>query len=362
MKQKRKVKNLLHKKTQWSSKLSTALLFTVSWVLCMFAMILFSAWKVSFAAPLQYTWVNDNNQVVYEVNLIDPIDYATDVHSMYVTWGSVYVTPKPLIVNRTIGNTDTQNPSNWDSASNQVLGSVYGNILWWELNKISSDNVTIIAWEWNEVNVWNENATILWWEGNTLATNWWEEWVMVWWKGNEINSNGLVVWWEGNTVNTSSSRILWWEWNTVNANNAIVWWKNVEWNAENSFVYSSDWSYYEANAWGTFYLWVENGLWINTDGNTKWLSVEWSLWEWEINVNDSAQKCNTNNIWMQWMYQWCLVGCTSKSAAVWKWEMMDQWEECRKKEEWREQSNENIMQSPKLQEEKLLEDLPAWKM
>ena len=119
MKQKRKVKSLLSSKFAGSNKLSI-LLFAVSWILCMFAMILFSSSKLLFAASLQYTWVNDNNQVVYEVNLIDPIDYATDVHSMYVTWGSVYITPKPVIVNLEKNGVIPHD----DDFSNRVLNSV----------------------------------------------------------------------------------------------------------------------------------------------------------------------------------------------------------------------------------------------
>jgi len=345
MKQKRKVKNLLQEKEVTTSNILTAFLFMLSWILCLWAIAIFSLSKVSLAEQvyvnpqdvqqLEYVWVTDKTETLYEVKFVNPIKISEDIHSIKLKWTSVYISPKPVIVNPK--STETSNDMIYPS--NKVSTDVYSNILWWMGNTVNSKNVTIIAWEWNTVNPSNENATLLWWKGNTLDGNVGKSAVMLGWEWNKIvnkNEWDVIVWWKKNEIWwwASYANILWWRDNTINWRRAIVWWINitVAGNEEDVFVFNNDntkniniSSTDPKDTSDTFYLSVSEWLWINTSTTTKGVEVKWWVGFGAININ---KICDDSTLWVQWIWNGCLVWCTKKSKWHW-WELLDYGEKCR---------------------------------
>jgi len=221
MKQKRKVKNLLQKQESVSNKLTIAVLFITSWILCLGALVIFAMWKVSLAQEkIEFLWVNDNTESVYSVKFINPNQLSEDKQTVDLRWWSLYITPNPVVVNlksnNTLGDVIERN--------NNLESNVYSNILWWNFNTVDSDNITVIAWNHNTVDGKNANVVVLWWMNNLIS-----EWnssdmtrtaVLVWWYTNKIlNSNEwlIIIWWEDNELRGAASDaiILWWERNKV---------------------------------------------------------------------------------------------------------------------------------------------------
>ena len=337
MKQKRKVKNLLQSETSVSSgNFMTTCLVSVSWGLCLLAITMFAIRSVFWVdlQNLEYMWVNDNTEVVGEVSLIKNDDYSQDMSTLLMRWSSLYVSPKPVIVN-------------WESSIpwevlryNNVEWWVYGNILWWDLNNISSENVTVVAWERNLVGENNPNSTVLWWSANNpkynkIIWNSGKSAVLVWWEENTIDNRGewdIVIWWKDNTIQSTASNaaILWWKDNTVGWSNVIlVWWDtlNIGTDINNAFIFSND-SAIDSNyikQWQSFYVISKNGLWINTNTTSKWVEIKWAVSIGNIDINTP---CQPASIWLQWLWNGCLVSCTEQSKWQW-WELLDQGERCR---------------------------------
>ena len=275
-----------------------------------------------------YTWLDNRVEVIYSMQFVDPLDLKRFVNSIYVSGGSLYITPNPVIVNY---------------PSNIVDTGMYSHILWWSDNKVYSDNVTLIAWKDNVVYTWNENASVLWWIGNKFYPweSGWKPLISIWWKSNIVKpENGhdwvVLIWWSGNVISgvnakVSNSFILWWEENSIVGFNStisgvIIWWTRilVEWH-NNIFAYSNESARFTPASSNAFYLNMVEGVWINTWW-IEWLSVGGAVSFWEINIGDL---CTEERLWTIWTYSGCLVWCTEKSRQNWhKRQMLDQWSVC----------------------------------
>ena len=355
MKQKRKVKSLVFNKQYKVSNTFTVMLCILWWVLCRWAISLLFLNRPTLAAwdewedDVTIKYLQYVSSVEDKAEVLDRLSFSltwedgqdTIVTEMYQEGPSLYVIPKPLVVNSypALGT------------RNLVNTGVWGNILWWNHNSVDSDNITIIWWENNTVESGNINSTILWWMENILST--WNESpsIMIGWKQNTILGNkgvNLVIWWLGNTVSdTENVNIVWWLGNTVtNWSNVIVWWSRVTvWNGvRNVFVFSDGETDFNlsnpSDENDTFYLQVSNGLWLNIKWSKWWVESRWAVSFGKIDITDTAKKCLYENLWVQWMwemeYQWktygCLVWCTKKSSENGlSWELMDTWEACTEK-------------------------------
>jgi hypothetical protein len=216
--------------------------------------------------------------------------------------------------------------------SNKVESGVYGHVLWWNNNRVSSKNVTVIAWESNNINTWNADVTILWWQQNEINEgNGSRTAILVWWYHNRVNNSNEwvnIIWWKDNVIRGDASNvtILWGRENTVEWVDAIVWWSKVTVpsGVEDVFVFSEAWwAGLTSNSSGAFYLDLVYGLWINVVNNTtNWVEAWWAVWFGEIDINNNA--CEWSNYGLQWTWEGCLVWCTTK----W-WELLDTNEYCK---------------------------------
>ena len=337
MKQKRKVKSLIPQKNDWRSSFLTAILLILSVALCIWSASLITS-TVRAAEPwviasFTYTWLDENQEVLYGMRFVDRDDISEPVNYIYIKWKSLYITPNPVIVN----------PLAWsesiNTTVNEVEPGVYGHVLWGYKNKVKSDNVTLIAWEENVVPENNDNAVLLWWKYNNdfgPMRGWGTPMVVVWWSNNSIwdDHDGVaLIWWQNNHVwkSVSNAFILWWESNEINDNrsNVIIWWKNVIVDEDNVFVYSSDDNEFKPDSSNAFYLNVKNWVGINTASSDRGLAVKGAVNLGKININ--LQSCTGDNFWVIWNYDWCVVWCTKagKNAIPnGKWEMLDRGEHC----------------------------------
>ena len=330
MKQKRKVKSLIPSKSG-SNVFLTTLLFLLWWILCFWAVRLFtsSMWvEAADAGSIEYPWIADKHEVLLKFWLI-PKGGDTPLNEMYLTW-TTFVISGDNWVSVNIGN------------SNDL--DKYVNYLWWDgWMNISSDNITIIWGSADEVYQNNDDATVLWWMHNKV-----DEWnnkaspVILWWEGRNDagyktiwkNQEGsAVVWWQNNEIkdNGSYDFILWGENNKIDGSNVIVWWSRVNVDEKsNVFAFSHGDSAFEPESENAFYLNLKNGLWLNRTAVNDWVDSNWAVSFWEVNI--VTQKCTSADKWVQWTWQGCLVGCTETSAASLpsKWEMIDHGTGCEK--------------------------------
>ena len=339
MKQKRKENSCLHSSKQCLNAIWTV---TLLWVVCGVLWII-SVWLLTKSAmavwwdgntsSVAYTWLDDKVDVVVGLNFIDQDNQSKDLYNFYESWDNLYVTPNNVVVNVT--NTNGEIVKN-----NEVIGSVYGHVLWWEWNKLNSDNVTIIAWSSNEIGAGNTNAVLLWWTGNTMGGS--NVIALVWWEWNTIwtsKKSGIIVWWKGNKLTEStqslqwSVSILWWQENLVGWDNVLVWWLKVMVgdNLENLFAYSSKnlaSDKFNTKSSDAFYLDIQKWLWINLESTKWWVEMQWAMWFGEIDIN---QWCNdsSNNYGVQWTWDGCMVGCTKAWGG--KWQLLDSSESCKAK-------------------------------
>ena len=338
MEQKWKVKNLLFGKKLWNSGIFTVILCILWWILCGCAMLLLlikspilaADWDTIPTIPLTYRWVDDKTEVLDRLSFMytGEDDQMTVVTEMYQEWKNLYVVPKPLIVNVSL---DPSNPY-----KNKVWLWVWWNILWWRDNEINSDNITLVWWQWNRIEFGNTNATLLWWKENKIQ--WWNESpvIMVWWEGNIALENkwvNVLIWWSGSRVyGTEGVNVVWWSNIKLDGwSNVIVWWSNVSvgGDVDNVFIFSPGNSQFRpdnTDGDNAFYLDVDNGLWLNRPWSKWWVESQWAVSFWEIDIDTD---CWEADLWVQWVWDGCLVGCTRASLDEWnKWEMLDQWTDC----------------------------------
>jgi len=211
--------------------------------------------------------------------------------------------------------------------------------------------VTMIAWEYNEVKVWNDNAVLLGWKNNKIYS--WSslQWILVWWSWNRIMGNGWansIIWWKNNTISWASNvNILWWNRNTVvEWEDVIIWGSNIQvWpNLRRSFIFSDGRSF-SPTAWyewsNAFYLNVKNGVWVNKINNTEGaVELNWSMSIWNIDIDSWG--CSDDDLWVEWVWSGCLVWCTVSSKLQW-WQLLDQWERCESLCKW----NDNCVDLPR---------------
>jgi len=284
-------------------------------------------WEIT---EFDYTWLDNRVEVLYGMRFLDPSDFTKIVNSIYMSGSSLYISPNPVIVN---------------GSSNTVDTGVYSHILWWADNEVYSNNITLIAWSNNKIHAWNDNASVLWWNGNEVMS-WKSGWIptiLVGWESNVMGTGhdgNALIWWKGNNIEEGHSNvfILWWEnniilwkddWFDTPSKNAIIWWKNVKLvGFDDVFVYSNIDGRFSPASHKAFYLNVGGGVWIST-GWIEWLSVGGAVSIWRVNINNTL--CDNSSLWVIWSYSGCLVWCTKASVNDgWKWEMLDQGNECAK--------------------------------
>ena len=262
------------------------------------------------------TWYDDNVEVVDKLNFVQSWNQSDTwmVGAMYAEGENTLVVTSNSVVAESSAGED----------SNELVSDVKSQIIWWAWIRIWSHNITIIWWNRIVVEWWNDNATILWGKNNTLSWNDWIPAVLVGGAGNEISNTqwgAAIVGWSWNKIiGWLNSQILWWEGNSVEANNALVAWSNVSnaW-ADNSFVFSD--SSFTPESSGAFYLNTEFGLWLNANSSSWGITSAWwiSVWAIDIEVNS----CNEDNIWVQWVYNGCLMWCTTWSSVDGKWDLLE---------------------------------------
>ena len=337
MKQIRKVKSLLLKKQLKVSNVLTVLFCVLWWILCWWAVLLLMIKSPTLAADgeggaelksLQYSSVDDKVEALERLSFTFTGDdnKVKIVSEMYQSGTTLYVVPKPLIINSPVL-----------PDKNIIWSWVWWNILWWYNNEVDSDNITVVGWKENRVESGNTNSTVLWWIGNVFGG--WNDSpsIMVWWEGNRVSGNewvNVVVWGSTNkVVNTENVNIVWWLNNTVDWwSNVVVWWSNVSVSngVKNVFVFSdgsSNFSLNNSSQDDTFYLKVQNGLWLNVAWSKKWVESNGAVSFGEIDID--VRNCYSEDLWLEGTRNGCLVGCTRASMNTWnKWEMLDQWEKC----------------------------------
>ena len=320
MKQKRKVKSLISSENG-SNAFRTTLLFLLWWILCFWAVSLFtsSIWVEASDenGDLTYEWIDDQVEVIFDLSFAPEGDLWNAVSNMYLT------TEWTFYISGDVVNS---------SHDNNIDGRVY--LLWWEKMVVASDNITLMWWRNNNIEESNPNTAILWWEWNTLLVGDDKNAaVLLWWSDNTIwtsqDGNG-IIWWNHNVIgnNVVNSYILWWEWNTISAGskNVIVWWKGVNINTALSDVFVfSDGGGFSPKASNAFYLDVAKGLWLWTAATLWWVKSAGPVSFWDV----SGKPCTTDDLWVQWTIDGCLVWCTQAWVNSGnKWELIDHWDIC----------------------------------
>ena len=333
MNQIRKTKNLTSKPTQSNAGVF-AWLLVVMWIVFCVGSAFLATRPVTFAAGgrdnyLNYTWVNDVAQKVYNLDFVKAQQQTDKVWSMYFSGGVLYITDS---VN--VANPELWNPILWNT---NTLSASW-NILWWKNVSLSSKNVSVLWWEWVTVSSGNDNSSVWWWKVLKLFTREWNvPSVLIGWGENEIWANhdgNVIVGWEKNTLSGGvvEGMILWWKDNTVSSSTGVVVaWSNVKVeNLENVFVFSDgDWNFVPT-ASGAFYLNVREWVGVNMDSKWEWISSKGSVGLWDVNINTLS--CDSDNLGLQWVWDGCLVWCTQESINAWsKWSLLNKSESCKTK-------------------------------
>lgn len=367
MEQKRKIKSLLPQRADWKVSLLTTLLLFLSVLMCVLSVSLITSnvaaqssqshgfhqddqvfdpdyqemspyerlyeeRYVYITEPLDYTWIDNEAEVLYAMRFLDPGDLGKIVNSIYMSGNTLYISPNPVIVH-------SMNSMENNYNHNEVWSGVYGHVLWWEYNKVYSDNVTLIAWRDNEITSWNDNAAVLWWVGNRFGA-WkpgWIPMVILWWSGNVMwtgHDGNALIWWESNAIweNTSSVYILWWKNNSVQdgVDNVIVWWLSVAVSGvDNIFVFSNLGDFWPLTH-NAFYLNLAKGVWLGVDSIYLGMAVNGAVNFGEIDI--TSVTCNRGNNWVVWSFSGCLVWCLTDSTSPrtsTKRTLLDIWERCR---------------------------------
>ena len=339
MKQKRKVKSLIPQKKNWSESFLVMILLALSIALCLWSASLMTA-SVLWATPsnisrpftnITYTWLDDNQEVLYDMKFVDPNNLYRVVSDIYISGASLYISPSPVIVHplNSLGQVDR--------TVNVVKSGVYSHILWWRNNDVRSANITLVAWEWNIVYEGSDNDSILWWKNHHQiygGSAWSAPSVVAWWEDHFLgsSSDGVVfLWWNGNSVHSASTNwvLLWWKDNTISyVNNVIVWWSNIydEMSANNIFAYSNFSSNFYPESSNAFYLNMLKWVGIGMDSDDKWLYVSGVVSVWEIDITSIG--CNNSNYWVIGMFNGCIVWCTASWSSNAKRNMLDRSEHC----------------------------------
>lgn len=348
MKQKRKAKSLISMSKVGDIVSFPRLLLTIGGLFCLAALSLFSfTIYVNAQVALQelggqneitetdssgfsYSWLNDNVEVIYEANFVDP-------DNTYNIGGRIYMDNAWNKTNLVIQWNTFLNWEN-NSAPNSNRNA---NILWWKNNIINANNITTLWWEENII--YSDNVAVLWWKGNnisdrniSIAWGGWSIWGLGWLTipiSQQItpkvligskNSNiwiawtwSMIIWWSGNAINSKNSAILWWSENEIIN---ISWWIIIAWQKvnvnktglENVFVFSDGRTTFQPQSSNAFYLNTQKWLWLNMASNREWVDSKWAVSFWNINTIT----CNANNVGLVWLSGQCLYGCTMDTIKI----------------------------------------------
>lgn len=302
MEQKRKVKSLISTTETSELWFLSKLLVVLSCLFYFWALFLI-IFSVSFVRAdeeekkmFSYTWFDEKIEVIYDLGFVRNWNLSKIISTMKVNddmgIDRLYVSPVPVVIyyqNGLIGKFTSGN---------------YVNLLWWKDIVITwSDNISIIWWKNLSVASWNSNATIFWWKDNKINSINGDHNIIIWWQDNTVGwKNSVILWWEGNVITWKNSFILWWGNNRVFSNNAIVAWINVTASKDNIFVFSYDNDWFTPEKGNTFYINVQEWLWVNTrymmeNPEVKtWVMVYgavkfWNLWDcsdWLIWLNNNS--------------------------------------------------------------------------
>lgn len=384
MKQKWKVKSLLSQKQNKKTLFLTTLLLVLSLILCIWTATIITSSVIAQDSEktrkkefisnetradddsngtstsqntfekFVYTWIDDTKEVIYGMKFVDPENLLRIVTELKIENTSLYISSGSVVVNSA-------------SSNNTGDDSKYGHILWWNNNKIVGvDDVTIIAWEGNQINTWKdlwilwgtnneitakgliypESILLIWWSWNkhirSLPSGWTDN-VLIWWLNNTIwedkndkwSSNVFILWWMSNAVKTiqfSTNE------KPVYSDNVTVWWKNVTVSSKrNIFVYSNTWDFQPQSS-NAFYLNMDKWVWLNTTWVAGWLSVGGAVSIESINIDNTP--CNSGNFWVIGSYiirenesdtksYRCIIWCTENWAKEGVWELIDGWDKCK---------------------------------
>ena len=355
MKQKRKAKSLISMSKVGDIVNFPRLLLTIGGLFCLAALSLFSftiyvnaqvalqelggqrPWGTSTleqrgqneitetdSSGFSYSWLNDNVEVIYEANFVDP-------DNTYNIGGRIYMDNAWNKTNLVIQWNTFLNWEN-NSAPNSNRNA---NILWWKNNIINANNITTLWWEENII--YSDNVAVLWWKGNnisdrniSIAWGGWSIWGLGWLTipiSQQItpkvligskNSNiwiawtwSMIIWWSGNAINSKNSAILWWSENEIIN---VSWWIIIAWQKvnvnktglENVFVFSDGRTTFQPQSSNAFYLNTQKWLWLNMASNREWVDSKWAVSFWNINTIT----CNADNVGLVWLSGQCLYGCT----------------------------------------------------
>lgn len=315
----RKVKSLIPIKNK-SETLLTGLLLLMWWLLFIWAIgLLVSTVFVNASTVDNKAWIDNKSEVVRIMEFAKSDDLSQPYNYLYLSWNlwsNFYLSWYWVVSD---GNT-------FDEGENI-------NILFWSGNVVRSKNVTVVGRN-NKVGNNSDNSVVLWWSGNNIGYGFFDNFVLIWGEENTgyNASNGAFLWWKHNSVWLTGNFVLWGYGNKGFPSNTILWWSWIKiiWWRKNIFAFSdgeTDINDLWSNA---FYLFVKNGVWLWTNSSTNWLLSSWAVKFGEINIMDES--CDSNDVWVMWVWSGCMVGCTEVSKEDEnKWEMIGYGSDCKDK-------------------------------
>ena len=271
-----------------------------------------------------YQWIDNVTENVYSINF-------GDKNTMFVTGGDegiFYMSTIPVVINEL--RSERNGVYLWIS-----------NILGWDNIKIwKSDNITVIWWEWlfgnnKVVEDYNDNATFFWWSENSILGGMSSDTptVLLWWMKNKVEPEhdaNTIVWWSSNTIyqGAKNVNILWWTRILIDWDDVVAGWQLINGDVSDSFVFNDGDSAVDLAGSGMFFLWVTNGVWFGTwtKERHQWAISNGAVKLWSIDIQ--GVECTSENVWVMWLWNGCMVWCTSGSAIRSKWEMLGYWSLC----------------------------------
>ena len=271
-----------------------------------------------------YQWIDNVTENVYSINF-------GDKNTMFVTGGDegiFYMSTIPVVINEL--RSERNGVYLWIS-----------NILGWDNIKIwKSDNITVIWWEWlfgnnKVVEDYNDNATFFWWSENSILGGMSSDTptVLLWWMKNKVEPEhdaNTIVWWSSNTIyqGAKNVNILWWTRILIDWDDVVAGWQLINGDVSDSFVFNDGDSPVDLAGSGMFFLWVTNGVWFGTwtKERHQWAISNGAVKLWSIDIQ--GVECTSENVWVMWLWNGCMVWCTSGSAIMSKWEMLGYWSLC----------------------------------
>ena len=267
-----------------------------------------------------YKWIDNVSESVYSLDFLDR-------NIMFLTGGLngvFHMSKIPVIILWSINN---------DWWISNILG--WNDVYLWK-----SDNITVIWWDQLKVIDDNSNATLFWWYGNSIGGGMSSDTpaVLLWWQGNHVDSNhdaNVIVGWYENGIKSESQNvnILWWSEVTLNWENIIAGWERIQGGFSDSFMFNDGEDIVSWEGSWMFFLKVANGVGFGTwnqEGN-PWAISNGAVKLWNLDIeNVYCRTDSPENVWLIGLWNGCVVWCTSGSADLIKWEMLDYGDRCEK--------------------------------